>query len=336
MAKGNTLLVLGAGSWGTALAIQAARVNAKVRLWGHSPDKIKRIEQTRYNETYLPGYAISDNISCHDDLATACAGVNDILIAVPSHAFRETLAKLTKVVAGDAVRLVVATKGFDPEKRQLLSQTIKEFFPKASAVAFLAGPSFALELAQGLPTAVALSAEKLETAESLRKLFHGGTFRVYTNDDVVGTQVGGAVKNVMAIAAGIADGLGFGANTRAALITRGLHEITRFAKKLGAHDATLMGLTGMGDLILTCTDNQSRNRRFGLALGQGLSCDEAIAQIGQVVEGKEAAGLIQAWSAELSLDMPIVDHVANIIACEMSPKEAVLSLLSRSPTIERI
>lgn len=330
----TALLVMGAGSWGTALAIQAARVNSEVRLWGHTPEKINLIRTTRCNDVYLPGHTLPENIQCFSELDRACSGVRNVLIAVPSHAFRSALIKLAGLMPTPGTRLIIATKGFDSEKRQLLSETVTELFPHADAVAFLSGPSFALELAEGLPTAVALSAKSLTAAEELRQLFHGGTFRVYINDDVIGTQVGGALKNIMAIAAGIADGLGFGANTRAALITRGLHEITRFAVALGAEASTLRGLTGMGDLILTCTDDQSRNRRFGLALGQGTDAEQAKQQIGQVVEGAKAAKHVKGWSHELGLDMPIVEHIYKIINCDMSPKEAVLSLLSRSPTIE--
>ncbi|HEY5720448.1 MAG TPA: NAD(P)H-dependent glycerol-3-phosphate dehydrogenase, partial [Gammaproteobacteria bacterium] len=278
------IAVLGAGSWGTALAIRLAHNGNPTRLWGHDPDEVAPLARDRVNARYLPGAPFPAGLDATADLAAALAGVRDVLVAVPSHAFAETLGRL----AGHApagMRVAWATKGLEPETGRLLSEVAAERLPAAQALAVVSGPTFAREVAAGLPTAVTVAANRRAFADALTRRLHAETFRAYTSRDLVGVQLGGAVKNVLAIAAGIADGLGFGANARAALITRGLAEMLRLGRALGARRDTFMGLAGLGDLVLTCTDDQSRNRRFGLALGRGTPPARALAEIGQVVEG---------------------------------------------------
>ena len=251
-----------------------------------------------------------------------------LLISVPSHAFKTTLLHI-KPYLQQSHKIAWATKGFNQEDGLLLSQVASHVLGADMQTAVLAGPTFAGEVAADLPTAVTIASASEELIAQLTKVLHNQRFRTYTSTDMVGVQVGGACKNVLAIAAGIADGLGFGANTRAALITRGLSEIMRIGNKLGGQPDTFMGLTGLGDLILTCTDNQSRNRRFGLALGQGKNWQQAVAEINQEVEGISAAQEAYGLSRKYAVEMPITEQVYNVLFCQLDPKQAVNNLLAR-------
>lgn len=319
--------VLGAGSWGTALALQLARNGHEVFLWGHNPEAIKALCQERQNTRYLPNHPFPNNLHPTADLHEAITGAEMLLLVVPSHAFASLLEKLKRFE--DLPPIMWAIKGFEADTGRLLTEVFTEHFGDHPH-AILAGPSFAKEVASQKPTAVTIAARDSETAKRFADYVYGHHFLCYTTTDLVGVQIGGAVKNVIAIATGIADGLGCGSNTRAMLITRGLHEIRRLSNALGGERETLMGLAGLGDLLLTCTDNQSRNRRFGLALGAGKSALEAKAEIGQTVEGEGAAFDTHQLAKRFGLYMPITEHLVQILQGERSLQEAVASLLNRS------
>ncbi len=283
----------------------------------------------RVNERYLPGAAFPDNLNAHAELAECLAGVRDVLIVVPSHGLRETLEKV-KPFLTDSARVCWATKGFELHTGKLPHEVAAEVLGPDCPVAVLSGPTFAAEVGAGLVTAMTVAANDDLFARDLAVAFSGDNFRAYTSDDMIGVEVGGAVKNVLAIGAGMSDGLGFGANSRVALITRGLVEMTRLGVALGAKQETFMGLAGMGDLVLTCTDNLSRNRRMGLALASGKSIDEAQAEIQQVVEGVMAAEAVMEVANELGIEMPICHQVYRILYEGASPREAVGALMRRA------
>jgi glycerol-3-phosphate dehydrogenase (NAD(P)+) len=322
------IAILGAGSWGTALAILAARNGCQVLLWGHNPDHVASLNQHRQNLRYLPGQPFPDNITVTADLKVVAQFSDLILVCVPSHVFKQTLLAL-KPYRTDNIAIAWATKGFNPDDGCLLHDVVADVFGKQTPSALLSGPTFAREVAADLPTAITIAANQTEFAHHLSTIFHSERFRTYTSTDLIGVEVGGAVKNVLAIAAGIADGLGFGANTRAALITRGLNEIIRLGIKLGGKRETFMGLAGLGDLILTCTDNQSRNRRFGLALGQGKNRDEIAKEIGQEIEGISAAKETYLLALKYGIDMPITEQTYKVLYEQLAPQIAVHNLLSR-------
>ncbi len=319
---------LGAGSWGTALAIQAARNGNETLLWGHLPEHIASLAKDRENKRYLAGFAFPDLLKVTDDLKHVTEFSDILLISVPSHAFKDTLIKI-KPFASKDIKIAWASKGFNPETGELLHQAVADVFSPQTPAAVLSGPSFAREVAASLPTAVTIAATQQAFAEQLAQLMHSPYFRTYTSNDIVSVQVGGAVKNVLAIAAGIADGIGFGANTRAALITRGIAEIIRLNNALGGQQEALMGLAGLGDLILTCTDDQSRNRRFGIALGQGKNSEQAINEIGQEVEGISAAKETYRLAKKYAIDMPITEQTYRVLYEGLAPLSAVQSLLQR-------
>ena len=327
------IAVLGAGSWGTALAIRLARNGNRVTLWGHDPAEVDALVRDRENRRYLPGAPLPDGLTPGTDLAACTASADEVLLVVPSHAFANVCRTLAGVRPG-LRSLSWATKGFDPASRQLLGTVARDAFP-AAHLAVVSGPTFAGEVARGLPTAVTVAGSDPEHATRLAGYLHGERFRAYTSDDLVGVQVGGACKNVMAIAAGISDGLGFGANARAALITRGLQEITRLGVALGARPETFMGLAGLGDLALTCTDDQSRNRRLGLALARGLDIASARREIGQEVEGILTAREVQANAERLGVDMPISEQTYRVLYESLDPGTAVDNLLSREAKSEQ-
>jgi glycerol-3-phosphate dehydrogenase (NAD(P)+) len=322
-----TVATLGAGSWGTALAIALAREGHRTRLWGRDARQVAEMTRAGVNARYLPGRPFPSGLTPTSSLGAALDGADLVLLAVPSHAMGATLERVAG--AGCPSRLVWATKGFDPASGRLLHEVAREHLGEGCVLAVLSGPTFAREVAAGAPTAVSLAAFDPIAAARIARVFHAPRFRVYTTTDVVGVEVGGAVKNVLAVAAGISDGLGFGANARAALITRGLAELTRLGEALGARRETLMGLAGLGDLVLTCTDDQSRNRRFGLAVGAGTGLDEAERAVGQVVEGRSAAGITAAHAQRLGVDMPITAEVVRVLVGEVTPAEAVRALLAR-------
>ncbi|MET0049935.1 MAG: NAD(P)H-dependent glycerol-3-phosphate dehydrogenase [Candidatus Thiodiazotropha sp.] len=330
----KTIAVLGAGSWGTALAILLGSNGHQVRLWGHLKEEVDALIQARENQHYLPGIPFPESLQAEADLGQALQGVTEILIAVPSHAFHAVTRSIQPLLK-DKPGIAWATKGLEPGSQRLLSEVAAEQLP-GHDLAILSGPTFAREVAQGLPTAITVAATTPEHAERMAGLLHAPWFRAYTSDDMIGVQVGGASKNVLAIAAGIADGLGFGANTRAALITRGLTEIMRLGLQLGGKAETFMGLAGLGDLLLTCTDNQSRNRRMGLALAEGLSLDEGLTRIGQEVEGVHAAQEIHALANRHAVDMPISEQVYQVLYKGLEPETAVRNLLERSQKPEGV
>ncbi|HET7569947.1 MAG TPA: NAD(P)H-dependent glycerol-3-phosphate dehydrogenase [Gammaproteobacteria bacterium] len=326
------IAVLGAGAWGTALACQLARNGRDVRLWGRDAAQIDKLRATGRNTRYLPDIKLPPNVCPQASLKDAVAGSGDILVAVPSGAFRETLAALVDTVR--PFRLAWATKGLELDSGKLLHQVAAEVLGGETIMAVLSGPSFAREVGAGLPTAVTVASTDQAFADALVDAFHGERFRVYTATDVIGVEIGGAAKNVIAIAAGIADGLAFGANARAGLITRGLAEIMRLGAALGARPETLMGLAGLGDLVLTCTGDLSRNRRLGLALAAGKSREAAVAEIGQAVEGIGAAKAVHRLAAERGIEMPITEQVYRVLYEELAPREAVETLFNRAPKSE--
>jgi glycerol-3-phosphate dehydrogenase (NAD(P)+) len=287
------------------------------------------MHKARENARYLPGAMFPENLIVVDDVGACVEGVEDVLIAVPSHGLRETL-KLIKPRLAASTRVCWATKGFELETGKLPHQVAEEVLGADRRMAVLSGPTFAREVGDGLPTAMTIAANDPELANDMAVAFTGNNFRAYTSDDMIGVEVGGAVKNVLAIGAGMSDGLGFGANTRIALITRGLVEMTRLGVALGANASTFMGLAGMGDLVLTCTDDLSRNRRMGLALAAGKSLDEAKAEIQQVVEGVMAAKAVRDVALSLQIEMPICDQIYRILYEGESPREAVQKLMSRA------
>lgn len=322
------IVVLGAGSWGTALAIQLMRNGPPVTLWDHNPDHVSTMIKHGSNDRYLPGIPLPEELKIESDLEVALNDVQDILVVVPSHAFRSVIESIKPYISS-ATRLMWATKGLESGSRKLLHEVVLECLGEKISTAVISGPTFAKEVAKGLPTAITVSSQDRQFANDIAQRLHSETFRAYTSDDIAGVEVGGAVKNILAIAAGIADGLGFGANTRSALITRGLVEVMRLGEALGGKRETFMGLAGLGDLVLTCTDNQSRNRRLGLALGRGESMEEALASIDQVVEGVQTAREVYELSKRIGVDMPITEQVYAVLYEGHSPREAVHDLLNR-------
>ena len=320
--------VIGAGSWGTALAIQFARAGHPVRLWGRDPAQQAAMAQARCNARYLPEAPFPPGLEAVATLDAALDGASDLLVAVPSHALRGVLAGLAARLAPTA-RIAWATKGFELETGRLPHQVAREVLGADRSMAVLSGPTFAREVGAGLPTAMTVASTDEAFATALAHDLSAGQFRAYISTDMVGVEVGGAIKNVLALGAGLSDGLGFGANTRVALITRGLVEMTRLGVALGARRETFMGLAGLGDLVLTCTDDQSRNRRFGLLLAAGRTPQAALAEIGQVVEGYLAARAVRAVAHREGVEMPICDGIYRLLYEGLPAREVVKALMSR-------
>jgi len=324
----KNIAVYGAGSWGTALALQLARNGINVLLWDFNPEHIALYEEARENTNYLPDIPFPDNLHCTDSLEAMLNHSDVQLIVIPSHGFRSLLQSLKPNLSASH-SIIWATKGLEVGSGKLLHEVLIDELGDQIPYGLVSGPTFALEVANGLPSAMTAAASTPELAQKIANAFQGGNYRVYTSNDVLGVELGGAIKNVLAIAAGISDGLGFGANARAAIITRGLAEIMRLAESMGADNETIMGLSGVGDLVLTCTDNQSRNRRLGLALGQGKDVDAAIEEIGQAVEGAKSSHCIGLLAERAGVEMPICEHVHKVIYAGLPPKDAVRSLLGR-------
>src|SRR5450755_3491638 len=325
--RAEPMTVVGAGSWGTALAIQLAREGHPTQLWGRDGVQVDAMRKARRNQRYLPGAEFPDSLQVTNDLRPALEGVRDMLIAVPSHAFRATLESIKPHLGADT-RIAWATKGFEIATGLLPHQVARQVLG-ARPGAVLSGPTFAKEVGAGLPTAMTVASPDEHFAKELALSLSGPSFRAYTQTDIMGVEVGGAVKNVIAIGSGIADGMGYGANTRVALIARGLAEMMRLGVKLGALRETFMGLAGLGDLVLTCTDDQSRNRRFGMALGRGESPAEAQGAIHQVVEGVPAARAVYDVSRRLQVDMPICREIYGIMYENKPVRAAVQALMGR-------
>ena len=335
----HSVSVIGAGSWGTALALVLAHNIATVRLWGRNTPEIEEMARRRCNRRYLPGVTFPSNLRLETEFDELVDDHLCFLVAVPSHGFRGSIEALHhSIVAGgrsaDAATVIWGTKGFEPGSGRLLSEVADEVFERRGTRAVISGPSFAGETARFLPTALTLACADQNAAESLANWFRNPTTRVYFSGDLVGVQLGGAIKNVMAIAAGISDGLGFGANARAALITRGLAELTRLGVALGGQADTFAGLAGVGDLILTCTDDQSRNRRFGLGIGQGKTREQICDEIGQAIEGINTARELHLISRELGVEMPITEQIYRIVHHGHDPSSAVRDLLARDAKAE--
>ncbi|SIO19063.1 NAD(P)H-dependent glycerol-3-phosphate dehydrogenase [Salinivibrio sp. ES.052] len=328
------IAVLGAGSYGTALAISLARNGATVVLWGHDPGHIAQLEMDRANEAFLPGVTFPDSLVVCADLPMAVNASRDLLVVVPSHVFGQVLSQIRPYLRADS-RVCWATKGLEPETGRLLQDVAREQLGESRSLAVLSGPTFAKELAAGMPTAISVASPDPEFVRDLQDTIHcQHSFRVYGNHDFIGMQLGGAVKNVIAIGAGISDGIGFGANARTALITRGLAEMTRLGEALGASRDTFMGMAGLGDLVLTCTDNQSRNRRFGLALGEGEDVQVAQDNIGQVVEGFRNTKEVWALAQRAGVEMPIVEQIYQVLYQGKLAQHAARDLLARDKKSE--
>ncbi len=327
------ITVLGAGSWGTALAIQLARNGNDVRLWARDADAIAAMGRDGENRRYLSGARFPERLTPTASMQAAVAAPDDVLVVVPSHALRDCLETLAPLLR-DSQRVIWATKGLEPDSALLPNQVAEEVLGPDRVFAVLSGPSFAREVGRGMPTAVTIASADADFARAMADVFHDGVFRVYTSADVVGVGVGGAVKNVLAIAVGISDGLGYGANARALLITRGLSEMMRLGEKLGGQRATFTGMAGLGDLLLTCTDDQSRNRRMGLALADGKSVAAAEAEIQQVVEGVRVAREVARIAAAHGVDMPIATQACRVLHEGVSPREAVRELTDRPSRAE--
>jgi len=324
----NGITVLGAGSWGTALAIRLATNHNDTCLWGHEAEFMATLSRERQNQQYLPGFRFPENLSLETRLAKAVQANRDLLMVVPSHAFREVLTGLAPFL-GEKSRIAWATKGLEYGSGKFMSEVFEDVLGSKYPAAVVSGPTFATEVAAGLPTALTVASNNPVFANDMASRLHGDTMRAYTSDDMTGVQLGGTVKNVLAIASGITDGMQLGANGRAALITRGLAEIIRLGDAMGARRETLMGLAGVGDLILTCTDDQSRNRRLGLALGRGTTIEMALEDIGQVVEGFNTAGEVMQLAKHYKVELPICEQVYRVLHEGLSPAAAVKNLLSR-------
>ena len=323
--------VIGAGSWGTALAMQMAR-NGTTYLWGRNPQHIEDMQNSRSNEAYLPGVEFPEKLQLEASLKKAIQQSDAILLVSPSHAFAEVLNKI-KPLIGDRP-LAWASKGFEPGSGRLLHEVAEEIIGNDRPIALVTGPSFAKDVAEGKPTLVTVASTDVKFAEKVAHALHNDKFRVYISDDLVGAELGGAVKNVLALATGMCDGMKLGDNTRAAILTRGMAEMMRLGLAMNCKPETLMGLSGLGDLVLTCTGDLSRNRRMGLALGRGQSIEQAKKEIGQVVEGIGTADEVMRLAKKHNVDMPISEHVWKVVNGLMTPHEAVKELMSRGPRQE--
>jgi glycerol-3-phosphate dehydrogenase (NAD(P)+) len=327
------IAVLGAGSWGTALALQLDRSGCKCILWDRDTENILKIRELRRNERYLPGIEVPLSIQIETDMLTAVQAADHVLMVTPSHAFATIIREIREVLK-PGQGIAWGCKGFEPGSGRLLHEVAQELLPQDTPLAIVTGPSFAKEVARNLPTAVTVAGSDSQFTNTVAMALHGGRFRAYNSHDMVGAELGGAVKNVMAVATGICDGMELGNNARAALITRGLAEMMRLGAALNAKPETLMGLAGAGDLILTCTGDLSRNRQLGLKLGKGKSLQQALEEIGQVVEGVNASAEVQRLAIEYGVNMPITEQVNGIIHKGWNPEEGVARLLAREQKAE--
>ncbi|RLQ95088.1 NAD(P)H-dependent glycerol-3-phosphate dehydrogenase [Falsibacillus albus] len=335
MKQSKKIAVLGAGSWGTALAMVLADNGHEVRLWGHNPNHIKEINETGINQKYLPDIALPKGIVGYSDLIAAMENVSTIILAVPTKAIREVLKKVQAIIA-DEVTIVHVSKGIEPDTHLRISEMILDEMPKSllKDVVVLSGPSHAEEVSLRHPTTVTVSSENMDAAIEIQDLFMNHHFRVYTNPDIIGVEIGGALKNIIALAAGITDGLGYGDNAKAALITRGLAEIARLGTKMGANPLTFSGLTGIGDLIVTCTSVHSRNWRAGNMLGKGYKLDDVLSSMGMVVEGVRTTKAAYQLAKKFEVNMPITEALYHVLVNGENPKDAVDQLMARGKTNE--
>ncbi len=337
--KDYNVSVLGAGSWGTALSILLAKKGIRVKLWARRENHAQELNKIRENTRYLPGVRLPDNITCNHNLSDVVTECEVILFVIPSHGVREVAKKVSEIfkdVKSLPLAVVSAVKGIEQDSLFTMIDVFQQELPRelSGKFAVLSGPSFAEEVANEVPTAVTIAATEVSVADMLQGLFATTYFRVYTSNDVVGVQLGGAIKNVMAIAVGISDGLGFGTNTRAALITRGLAELTRLAVRMGANPLTLAGLAGLGDLVLTCTGDLSRNRHVGLELGRGKKLPQILSDMKMVAEGVKTTKAVWQLAKRHGVEMPITEHVYAVLYKDLDPKDAVRHLLLRPPRPE--
>lgn len=328
MTDSLNIAVLGAGSWGTALAALMARHGHAVTLWGRDAKVAAAIDQQHENTRYLPGIPLPDNLRATTDLAASLQDADLVLVVVPSHAFTETLRQLAPLRPASA-GVAWATKGFEPGSGRFLHEVAEDILGPSVPLAVVTGPSFAKEVTLGLPTAVTVHGDDVEFTQQVADVLHGPAFRAYTGNDMLGAELGGAMKNVLAVATGVADGMQLGLNARAGLITRGLNEMLRLAAAIGGRPETLMGLAGLGDLVLTSTGDLSRNRRLGLALGRGQSLPDAVREIGQVVESVQTADEVMRQADRHGIDLPISSAVRAVLHGDLSPAEGLQQLLAR-------
>ena len=322
------LAVLGAGSWGTALAAQAARNGAATVLWGRDAHAIDTMAATHRNARYLPDLPLPDSLRFTADLAHAVGEADMLLVVTPSHAFTDVVRDIAPL-RRQGVGVAWATKGFEPGSGRFLHEVAQEAFGPDVPLAVVTGPSFAREVAMGLPTALTVHSDDIDFAGAVAQVLHGPTFRVYTGNDMLGAELGGAMKNVLAVATGVADGMQLGLTARAGLITRGVNEMLRLNAALGGRAETIMGLAGLGDLVLTCTGDLSRNRRLGLALGQGKTVADAVREIGQVVESVQTADEVMRLANRHDLDLPISAQVQRVVHGDITPEEGLRWLMAR-------
>ena len=338
MTKERKIAVIGAGSWGTALSLLLSQKGLDVLLWGHRPSHVEQLARKRENRHYLPGYPFPSSLAVTGDLAAAVDGRDVVVMVVPSHCFREVFVRLKEYLPPRAI-VVSATKGIENDSLMTMIGVMEEELgdnPSAIRLAVLSGPSFAKEVAAEKPTAVTVASKEMTVAQSVQRVFFTERFRVYASTDVVGVELGGPLKNVVAIAAGISDGLGFGTNARAALITRGLAEITRLAVKMGAKPLTMSGLAGLGDLVLTCTGDLSRNRSVGLKLGKGMTLEAILAEMDMVAEGVKTTKSAADLAAKMKVEMPILEQVYAVLYEGKTCSDAVQDLMGRDQKEEMI
>ncbi len=327
------IAVIGSGGWGTAIAILLAKKGNDVYLWSWIQEETDRLSRDRENKEFLPGVAFPENITCTHDMGECTDGAELIITAAPSPATRTTAKQLSPRVK-DGQKLINISKGLEEGTLLRLSQVYKEEIPQAD-ISVMSGPSHAEEVSRGLPTTNVVASENIDTAKFIQDIFMDDMFRVYTATDIVGVELGGALKNIIALCAGISDGLGYGDNTKAALMTRGLAEIARLGKAMGANEKTFMGLSGVGDLIVTCTSMHSRNRRAGILLGQGKSLKETLDTVHMTVEGVNTAKAAYGMAKKYNVEMPIVNEAYNILYNGADARSAVLSLMRREKREER-
>lgn len=331
------IAVIGAGSYGTAIAIALAYGGNSVLLWGHKVKHVERLQRNRVNDINLPGIPFPPLLYVEKSLSKTLKMCTNVLIAVPSYSFGSVLTKLRVNLQNNGIRVIIASKGLEPKTGRLLQDVVHSILGDYVPFAVISGPTFARELAIGLPTAITLASTNIKFKNYIKNLLNSiKNIRVYDNTDIIGIQISGATKNIIAIGVGISDGMGFGANARAALITRGLAEISRLGIAIGAKIDVFMGLSGLGDLVLTCTDNQSRNRRFGILLGQGININQAQKNIGQVIEGIYTTKVVRMLSHKYKVIMPITEQVYQILYNNKDIHDAVYDLLNRSYTVETV
>lgn len=337
MKRVKKIAVIGAGSWGTTLADMLARKNYPVTLWVYESDLAQRMTSNRVNDLYLPGFTLSDNLSFTSNLMEAIENQDLLLLVPPSQMMRRVLQQAAPYIGADTL-IVSASKGIENDTLQPMAEVISSVLgaERGKSLVFLSGPSFAREVAASMPTAVVAASTDSQAAAVTQEVFSTPYFRVYTNDDVIGVELGGALKNVIALAAGVSDGLGFGYNTRAALITRGLSEMTRMGVAMGANPMTFAGLAGMGDLVLTCTGDLSRNRTVGMELGRGKTLDAILGSMNMVAEGVQTTLSAFQLAQKIGVDVPITEQMYKILYQNKDPRQAVTHLMHRELKAEAL